>query len=222
MVLSPRLLRLLKWALFIACLLPAAKLLAGIFGWAGASLGANPAERLIHGTGRWAINLIVFTLCARPLQRLTGWKFPLQARRMLGLFAFFYASLHLASYLLSKGANWHIIAGDLTKRPYIMLGMAALLLLVPLAITSTRRWQRRLGIWWLRLHRLVYVVAVLAAWHFWWQVKRDIREPALYATAIAVLLGWRLWVATRHSRQRLMQLSEERGGRLPVDARVGH
>jgi methionine sulfoxide reductase heme-binding subunit len=221
MVLSRRLEHIAKWILVAACLLPAAKLLAGAFEWAGFSLGANPTERLIHGTGRWAINLIVFTLCARPVQRFTGWQFPLRVRRMLGLFAFTYASLHFASYLLAKEANWHIISGDLLKRPYIVLGMTALLLLLPLAVTSTGRWQRRLGIWWIRLHRLVYVIAILVAWHFWWQVKRDIREPALYALAIAALLGWRAWVSTRKSRERLVQFAQETFGRVPVDAGIG-
>lgn len=112
---------------------------------------------------------------------------------MLGLFAFFYALLHLGVYLLFQSFSWPEIVRDITRRPYITIGFTALLLLVPLAVTSTNGMMRRLKKRWQTLHRLIYPIAILGVWHYWWQIKRDIRQPLLYASLLALLLGWRLW-----------------------------
>ena len=184
----------LKPALFIACLLPALRLTAGAFGFAGISLGADPVAVMLHTCGRWTLNFLKITLCMTPLKDLTRSLVWLRLRRMFGLFAFFYVLLHFSVYLLldqagKLGALWQ----DIVKRPYITIGMLALLMLIPLAATSTARAQRRLKARWTRLHRLIYPVAMLGVWHFWWQVKKDIREPLLYAAGLSVLLGYRLW-----------------------------
>ena len=157
------------------------------------ALGADPVAEIEHRTGLWALRLLLLTLAVSPLRQLTGQAVLLRFRRMLGLYAFFYASLHLAAYLvLDLGGYWAQLFEEIAKRPYITVGFAAWLLLVPLAVTSTRGWMRRLGRRWGQLHRLVYAIAVLAVLHFWWLVKSDVREPALYAAIAAVLLGWRL------------------------------
>ena len=185
--------RALKTVVFLVCLVPALRLAAGAAGLGGMSLGADPVAALLHGCGRWGLNFLMFTLCVTPLKDLSGSLWPLRFRRMLGLFAFFYLVLHLAVYILLDqsgrlGAVWQ----DIVKRPYITIGMLALLLMVPLAATSTGRAMRRMGRRWTALHRLIYVIAILGVWHFWWQVKRDIREPVLYAAGLAVLLGYRM------------------------------
>ncbi len=198
------LLRVLKPVVFLACLFPALRLCAGVlnaFGFLHAdafSLGADPVKVMLHTCGRWTLNFLLITLCMTPLRDATHSVFWLRFRRMFGLFAFFYAALHFSVYLLLDqegrlGALWQ----DIVKRPYITIGMAGLLLLIPLAATSTARAQRRLGRRWIRLHRLIYAVALLGVWHFWWQVKKDIREPLLYAAGLAVLLGYRLWKRQR-------------------------
>ncbi|MDP9011446.1 MAG: sulfoxide reductase heme-binding subunit YedZ [Pseudomonadota bacterium] len=184
----------LKPLVFIACLLPALRLTAGAFGIAGISLGADPVAAMLHTCGRWTLNFLMITLCMTPLRDLTHSVFWLRFRRLFGLFAFFYVLLHFSVYLLldqagKLGALWQ----DIVKRPYITIGMLGLLSLIPLAATSTAKAQRRLGRRWTRLHRLIYVVAFLGVWHFWWQVKKDIREPLLYAAGLTLLLGYRLW-----------------------------
>ena len=189
---------ILKPLLFVACLLPAVRLLAGAFGVGGISLGADPVAMLLHTCGRWTLNFLMITLCMRPLRDFTHSVIWLRFRRMFGLFAFFYVLLHFSVYLLldqegKVGALWQ----DIVKRPYITIGMLGLLLLIPLAVTSTAKAQRRLGRRWTRLHRLVYVVAVLGVWHFWWQVKKDVREPLLYVCGLALLFGYRLWKERR-------------------------
>ncbi len=129
-----------------------------------------------------------------PLRDITHWVGWLRFRRMLGLFAFFYALLHFSVFLLlDQAGKLHAVGHEIVKRPYITLGMLALVLLIPLALTSTAKAQRRMGRRWIRLHRLIYAIALLGVWHFWWQVKKDIREPTLYACALALLLGYRLW-----------------------------
>jgi len=160
------------------------------------ALGADPIAEVEHRTGLWALRMLMFTLAITPLRQLTGQAVLIRFRRMLGLYAFFYASLHLAAYLaLDLRGYWTQIFEEIAKRPYITVGFLAWLLLVPLAITSTQGWIRRLKRNWGRLHKLVYVIGVLAVLHFWWLVKSDIREPALYAGILAVLLGWRAWKA---------------------------
>ncbi len=158
------------------------------------ALGADPVAEVEHRLGLWALRFLLIALAVTPLRQLSGQPVVIRFRRMLGLYAFAYATLHLAAYLvLDLRGYWLQIFEEIVKRPYITVGFAAWLLLVPLAITSTTGWIRRLGKRWAALHKLVYAIAVLAVLHFWWLVKSDIREPALYAGILAVLLGWRLW-----------------------------
>jgi sulfoxide reductase heme-binding subunit YedZ len=183
-----------KPVVFVACLVPALYLTAGAFGVLGVSLGADPVKLMQHTCGNWALKFLLLTLCMTPLRDLTHSVFWLRFRRMFGLFAFFYVVLHLTVYLVldqagKLGALWQ----DIVKRPYITIGMTGFLLLIPLVITSTAKMQRRLGRRWIALHRLIYVIAVLGVWHFWWQVKKDIREPLLFACILALLLGYRLY-----------------------------
>nr|WP_251044708.1 MULTISPECIES: protein-methionine-sulfoxide reductase heme-binding subunit MsrQ [unclassified Lysobacter] len=166
-------------------------------------LGADPIAAIEHRLGLWALRLLMIALAVTPLRQLTGQAALLRFRRLLGLYAFFYASLHLAAYLiLDLKGYWTQIFEEIAKRPYITVGFLAWLLLIPLAVTSTQGMMRRLGRLWGRLHQLVYVIAVLAVLHFWWLVKSDIREPALYAAILAVLLGWRMWRRFAEARTR--------------------
>ncbi len=157
------------------------------------ALGADPVAAIEHELGLWALRLLLVTLAITPLRQLLGQPLLLRFRRLLGLWAFAYASLHFCAWLvLDLRGWWSQVFVEIAERPYITVGFAAWLLLVPLAVTSTRGWMRRLGRNWGRLHRLVYAVAVLAVLHFWWVVKSDVREPLLYAAILAALLGWRL------------------------------
>lgn len=157
------------------------------------ALGADPVAEIEHRLGLWALRLLLITLAVTPLRQLTGQSALVKFRRMLGLYAFCYASLHFSAYvLLDLRGYWAQIFEEIAKRPYITVGFAAWLLLVPLAITSTQAAIRRLGRNWARLHRLVYAIAMLAVLHFWWLVKSDVREPLLYAVILTGLLAWRL------------------------------
>jgi sulfoxide reductase heme-binding subunit YedZ len=163
-------------------------------------LGADPVAEIEHRLGIWALRLLLITLAITPLRQLTGQPVLIRFRRMLGLYAFAYACLHFATYLaLDLRGYWLQVFEEIAKRPYITVGFAAWLLLIPLAVTSTQGWMRRLGRRWGLLHKAVYAVAVLAVLHFWWLVKSDIREPALYAGLLAILLGWRIAHAWRRS-----------------------
>lgn len=160
-------------------------------------LSANPIEDVTLTTGIWALRLLLATLAITPIRRLTGWNSIIRYRRMLGLFAFFYASVHLLIYLvLDQGLAFEYIWGDIARRPYITAGMTAFALMLPLAITSTKGWIRRLGRRWQTLHRLAYVSAAAACLHFLWKVKVAIGEPVYYAAILAALLlfrvAWRL------------------------------
>ena len=158
------------------------------------ALGADPVAEIEHRLGLWALRLLMATLAITPLRQLTGQAVLVRFRRMLGLYAFFYACLHFSAYLvLDLRGYWTLIFEEIAKRPYITVGFSAWLLLLPLAVTSTKGWIKRLGRNWARLHKLVYAAGVLAVLHFWWLVKSDIREPALYAGILALLLGWRAW-----------------------------
>lgn len=182
----------LKVVVFIACLVPLAELAWGIY---NETLGANPIEFVIRSLGRWALKFLLITLCITPLRKLTGLGWLMRFRRMLGLYAFFYAVLHWSTYLwLDQSLDWVAIAKDIIKRPFITVGMLTFTLLLPLAITSTNGMVRRLGFErWQALHRAVYAAAILAVVHFWWLVKLDITWPAIYAAMLAVLLGLRLY-----------------------------
>jgi len=186
--------RRLKPLVFLVCLAPAMYLLVGAFGWFGVSLGADPVKLMLHSCGNWALRFLLITLCMTPLRNLTRSVFWLRFRRMLGLFSFFYAILHFSVYvILDQAAHLGAVWQDIAKRPYITIGMLALLLLIPLASTSTAAMQRRLGRRWVKLHRLIYVITVLGVWHYWWGVKKDFREPLLFACILAALFGYRLY-----------------------------
>ncbi|XZA04536.1 protein-methionine-sulfoxide reductase heme-binding subunit MsrQ [Xanthomonas albilineans] len=160
------------------------------------ALGADPVAAVEHRTGIWALRLLLLTLAITPLRQLTGQAVLLRFRRMLGLYAFFYACVHVVAYLgLDLRGYWAQIFEEIVKRPYITVGFLAWLLLIPLAITSTQGWMRRLKRNWGKLHKAIYAIGVLAVLHFWWLVKSDIREPLLYAAILASLLGWRGWRA---------------------------
>jgi sulfoxide reductase heme-binding subunit YedZ len=191
--LAPTTFSRLRAALFLLALLPLARL-----AWLGYSggLGANPVEFLIRSLGTWTLIALTVTLSITPLRLATGWAWLLRLRRMFGLFTFFYALLHFSAWLwLDQWFDAAAIWKDLVKRPYITVGFATLLLLLPLAVTSTNGWVKRLGGRnWQRLHRLVYLIALLAIVHYWWQkaAKNDIAEPLVYAGVIGLLLGVRL------------------------------
>lgn len=163
-------------------------------------LGANPVETLSHRTGDWSLRFLLLTLAVTPLRRLSGWNWLLKFRRMLGLFAFFYVCLHLGVYLIfDQFFDPAAILEDIAKRPYITVGFAGFLLLIPLAVTSTNGMIKRLGRNWQRLHRLVYLIGMLGVVHYWWLVKADISEPLLYAGLLTMLLGYRAWWWNVHS-----------------------
>lgn len=200
---SARAMLIIKTLLFLLCLLPALYLLLSVFNVGGFALGANPVEELIHTNGDWGLRFLLITLAVTPLRRLTGINWLVRLRRMLGLFAFTYVLLHFLSYaLIDQRLDARAIFEDIIERPYITLGITGLVLLIPLAVTSTNAMVRRLGRRWRTLHRLVYVIAILGVWHFWWQVKQDILEPLIYAAILAVLLGFRVW---HHQREKALQ-----------------
>jgi sulfoxide reductase heme-binding subunit YedZ len=185
-------------ALFVVALLPLLRLFALAL---DGGLGANPVEFVTHSTGTWALVFLLFTLAATPVRRLAGSSWLLRHRRMLGLFSFFYASLHLATYVWwDQFFDWVEILRDVAKRPFVALGFAAYGLMLPLAVTSSRAMMRRLGRHWQRLHRLVYLVAVLAVLHYAWLVKRDLTLPTLYAVVLCLLLAARLPLAAKKKR----------------------
>ncbi len=190
--------RILKILAFLAALGPAAWL--GWAAWNG-DLGANPIETITWETGIWTLRLLVCTIAVTPVRRVTGWNDLIRFRRMLGLFAFFYGSLHFLTYIwLDKFFAVDEIVKDVYKRPFITVGFTGLTLMVPLALTSTAGMIRRLGgKLWRRVHRLVYAVAVAGVVHYWWLVKADIRRPRIYAAIVAVLLAYRVvaWLGRR-------------------------
>lgn len=193
-----------KPLLFLICLLPLVRLL--YLGFSG-GLGANPIEFITRSTGTWTLVGLLLTLAITPLRRLTGRNELVRYRRMLGLFAFLYACLHFVTYIwLDQFFDLAGILKDIYKRPFITVGFAAFLLLLPLAITSTNAMMRRLGRRWQPLHRLVYLIGVLGVVHYLWLVKKDLTQPLIYAGVLLVLLGLRLpFIAIRLSgvRQRL-------------------
>ena len=164
-------------------------------------LGANPIETLTHETGEWGLRLLLLSLAVTPARRLFGWAWIAPYRRTLGLLAFSYATLHMLMYFaVDLFFDWTAIVEDVFERPYITAGFTAFTCLVPLALTSTRAWIRRLGRRWVLLHRLAYVAATAAVVHFLWLVKADLREPAIYAGVLACLFAVRIWYRTRKGR----------------------
>jgi len=195
-------LRLIKVAVFVSCLIPAALLTRGLY---IGDLGVNPAETLQLETGIWALRFLFASLAVTPLRRVFGWNRLVQYRRMLGLYAFFYATLHLFTYvILDRSFDLTGIFEDIAERPFITFGMLAFTLMIPLALTSTKGWIRRLGRKWQLLHRLVYASAIAASLHFIWKVKVVIGEPVYYAMILAVLLGVRIVVSLRKRTARAL------------------
>ncbi len=189
----------IKPFVFVLGLLPAV-----VLGWQlyVDQLGANPIDEIADATGEWALRLLLITLLMTPLRRVFGWGWPMRVRRMLGLFAFFYASLHLAVYLwLDQFFDWGEIWLDIIDRPFITVGMLAFVLLLPLVLTSNNYMIRRLGKHWWRLHRLAYVIPVLGVLHYWWLVKADVLEPLVYGLVLIALLLFR-WPFKKPARRR--------------------
>jgi methionine sulfoxide reductase heme-binding subunit len=179
-----------KTLVFLACATPAVWLAVRTL---TGRLGINPVEDLELTTGIWALRFLVFTLLVTPVRRVTGWNRIIQYRRMLGLFAFFYASVHFAIYIgVDQFFAFEFIVKDVAKRPFITMGFTAFVLMIPLAVTSTKGWIRRLGRRWQVLHRLIYVAGACAAIHYLWKVKVIIGSPVYYAVAVGLLLAFRL------------------------------
>lgn len=189
----------LKPGVFLGALVPLALLIRRFL---SSSLGADPIATALNQLGLLALVLLVATLACTPLKHVLGWTWPLRIRRMLGLFAFFYASLHFLLYaVIDQGLDIGAILADVSERPFITLGFAALVLLVPLAVTSSVKMRRRIGpLRWQKLHRLVYVVGILASLHFILRVKRGLDEPLTYLYVIVALLGVRLWHASNKNK----------------------
>lgn len=191
----------LKTLTHTLALLPAALLLYKALNDA---LGTDPIAALTHQTGEWALRMLLLSLAMTPLRMILKQSWPIRFRRLIGLYAFFYACLHFAVYLfLDLGSYWSQIGADILKRPFITVGFTAWLLLLPLAVTSNQWMMRRLEKNWQKLHKLVYVIGVLAVVHYYWLVKSDVREPLVYAGILALLFAIRLkprlhsWLASR-------------------------
>ena len=199
--------RRFKPFVFLACLLPLARL-----GWKAymGLLGANPIEVITHSTGDWTLIFLLITLAVRPLRKLSGQPWLIRYRRIFGLFAFFYVTLHFLTYIwLDKFFNVHDMLADIAKRKFITVGFTGFVLLIPLALTSTSGWIRRLGgKRWQALHRLIYAAAICGVIHYLWLVKADIRKPLQYGTVLAVLLGYRLvsWAVPKLKSQKMPSL----------------
>jgi sulfoxide reductase heme-binding subunit YedZ len=195
-------LSLIKPPLFIACLAPLAW-----YAWGAQAdtLGANPIEAVTRGLGTWALNFLLITLTVTPLRKFSGWAWLGRLRRMLGLFAFFYAALHLSTYLwFDQFFDWPAIAKDILKRPFITVGMISFALLVPLAATSNAFAIRKLGgRRWQELHRSVYLIGILAVLHYFWMVKADVSKPLIYAVIVGILLGLRVWWRMQERKRQL-------------------
>jgi methionine sulfoxide reductase heme-binding subunit len=188
-------LKLLKLAIFFAALIP-----LGHLAWKGYQqmLGANPIEVITRSTGDWTLIFLMLTLSITPVRKLSGMHWLIRFRRMLGLFAFFYASLHFTTYIwLDKFFDVHEMVKDIGKRKFITIGFTAFVLLIPLAATSTQGMIRRLGRRWVTLHRLIYISGIAGVIHYWWLVKADVRKPEYYAILLILLLGYRLLAAQR-------------------------
>ena len=206
----------LKPPVFLLCLLPVTVLLLQAFHeqlgvdsllnrlHLQPDLGANPIEKVTHTTGDWILIFLCITLAVTPLRRILSQPWLIKFRRMFGLFAFFYACLHFLTYIwLDQFFAWSSIVKDVAKRPFITAGFTGFVLLIPLAITSTSGWIRRLGgKRWQWLHRLIYVSAIAGVVHYYWLVKSDVRLPLLYAAIVTLLLGFRILIAARNRRPR--------------------
>ncbi len=193
----------IKPLLFCFLLLPSLLITYAIF-LDPVMLGANPAEAILHHTGDWVIYSLLLTLAVTPLRRITKWNDAIKLRRMLGLFSFYYVSLHFLAYIgFDRLFDFSDLAREIAKRPFILVGFLAFLLMIPLAVTSTRGWVLRLGgKTWARLHRLIYAIAILGIVHYWWLVKRDITWPLIFALVLTALLAYRLFIIMRPASRR--------------------
>jgi sulfoxide reductase heme-binding subunit YedZ len=191
--------RWLKPLVFLVCLVPVAQLAVGFL---RNELGANPIEYITHATGDWTLRFLLITLAITPVRKVFGPPDLIRFRRMLGLFAFFYGCLHFTTWLwLDKFFDLHDIRADIVKRRFITVGMIGLALMIPLAVTSTAGWIRRMGGRnWQRLHRLIYISAAAGVVHYYWLVKSDIRKPVMYGGLLAILLGWRAMAARQRTQ----------------------
>jgi sulfoxide reductase heme-binding subunit YedZ len=207
--------RWFKPVVFLACLIPLA-----LLGWKAYNnaLGANPIEVITHATGDWTLRFLLITLAVTPIRKLIGLLWLIRYRRMFGLFAFFYATLHFLTYIwLDKFFDVHEMLHDVAKRRFITVGFTGFVLLIPLALTSTKGWIRRLGgKRWQALHRLIYFSAIAGVIHYWWLVKADIRDPLKYGGILAVLLGYRIavWARPKLAANKAKSL-RERGVEVP-------
>ncbi|UCC73209.1 MAG: sulfoxide reductase heme-binding subunit YedZ [Gemmatimonadota bacterium] len=200
--------RTVRVGVFVLSLVPLARIVVQAL---AGGLGGNPIEEMLHRTGWWTLAFLVLTLTVTPIRQLTGIGWLVKLRRMLGLYAFFYAILHFGIYVgVDQFFAWEFILEDIMDRPYITVGFTALLILAPLAVTSTKGMVKRLGgRRWVRLHRLVYVAAPLGVLHFLWLVKADVREPLIFGAIVAALLGYRV-AAGRLRRRRVRSPGRER------------
>lgn len=197
--------RVWKPLVFLVSLLPAALVVTDATGLTD-GLGVNAVEDIQDRFGNWGLRFVLITLAVTPLRQATGWNWLARFRRMLGLFAFFYILMHFLAWLvLDQGLLMSAILEDIVERPFITIGFVAFLLLLAMAMTSTNGMRRRLGKRWQQLHYSVYVVGILAVWHYWWQVKLDARQPAIYAAILALLLGYRLTRNRLRKRRQLRQ-----------------
>jgi len=196
-----------KPLIFIASLVPFALVVGDLFQVTG-SLGPNPVEEIQDRFGYWGLRFILIALAVTPARTITGKQWLTRFRRMLGLFAFFYVLMHFLTWLiLDQGLLLSAIGEDIFKRPFITIGFAATLILLALTATSTAGVRRRLGKTWQKLHNWVYAAAILGVWHYWWQVKLDASDPAIYAAILALLLGYRFWQRRKRARQRTQTAS---------------
>ena len=192
--------RLVKVFVFFASMLPFSSLVRGAI---LDQLGANPVQALHYGLGDWALRFLCMGLALSPIKRITGQSWPNKFRRMLGLFAFFYASCHLLVFIvLDLSLSWQAFVDEVPKSPYILMGLLTFLLLIPLAATSTKAMQRRMGANWKKLHRLVYLAAITASIHYFWLVKADYRQPIVYGMLILLLLGYRIVVSVINNHRK--------------------
>lgn len=181
----------IKPAVFIACLMPLVMLIVGLM---NDSLGANPVEAMTHETGEWTLHFLLITLLVTPARQILKLTWLIKFRRMLGLFAFFYATLHFTTYIwFDQYFDWAEIVKDIIERPFITVGFTAFVLLIPLALTSNKIMIRRLKKNWVKLHKLIYVIAVLGVLHFIWLVKADYLHPFVYGVILLVLLSYRAY-----------------------------
>ena len=191
-----------KPLVFLLCLVPTALVVTDALGITG-SLGANPIEEILDRFGNWGLRFIMITLAITPLRRLTGWNWLSRFRRIIGLFRFFYVLMHFTTwFVLDRDLMISEVIDDIIKRPFILIGFTAFLILLALAVTSFTAIRRRMGRNWQILHNAVYAVGILGVWHYWWQVKKDITEPLIYAAILAILLGARIIWRLARSRKR--------------------